>query len=530
MEKIIHQLWKDENVPTSYGDPGTWKRLNPGWKYILWTDQTMLEFMQSEFPEYLDLYNSYEANVQRADLFRYIVVSKMGGLYADIDTDCLSPLTPLENETRLVVCDEPTLQSEREAPRGFIPLQLNATFASPAGHPFWPTLLEKMARVSERIKRDFVLDSTGPCMFAGALEDYHDQSAISYNSSHLFNPITSDGEWERAPRHGDYGQLTICVHNWQGSWFQNTKIRPIKATHNLFWDERAKFYKNRETPPPLRYRKIDKALLYQPVEAKKTNPQVVIMVPVKDGAEALDAHWKVLANLDQPKETIRLVYVEGGSQDDTLKRLIEFRSANPLDLKDIQILSNGPFAQLSHGQKRNPKFQFKRRSTLAAARNFGIAKGLQSEDDWVLWMNVEVKETPPDLIETLLAQKAKIVAPHSRSEGNDRSADPRCFFTIGGDKEHVFSRQIYRRIYQAPVKARRRLYLCDLNYLGRVRLSSCGTNLFLVDADLHRAGLLFPEDPYKFLIEAEGFSLWAKDLGIDLVGLPGCEILIDPEF
>jgi hypothetical protein len=49
--------------------------------------------------------------------------------------------------------------------------------------------------------------------------------------------------------------------------------------------------------------------------------------------------------------------------------------------------------------------------------------------------------------------------------------------------------------------------------------------MLLVDANLHRAGLLFPEIPYKFLIETEGFGAVARDIEIIPVGLPNVEII-----
>ena len=50
----------------------------------------------------------------------------------------------------------------------------------------------------------------------------------------------------------------------------------------------------------------------------------------------------------------------------------------------------------------------------------------------------------------------------------------------------------------------------------------------MVDAALHRAGLTFPELPYRDLIETEGFGAWAKDLGIPPLGLPRVEVLHVP--
>ncbi len=52
--------------------------------------------------------------------------------------------------------------------------------------------------------------------------------------------------------------------------------------------------------------------------------------------------------------------------------------------------------------------------------------------------------------------------------------------------------------------------------------------MLLVDASLHRGGLVFPETPYRDYVETEGFGVLAKDLGVTPVGLPRVEILHVP--
>lgn len=70
----------------------TWVRLNPGWEVKLWDDAKCIEFVRQEFPEYFAAYTGLAKNVERADFFRYLVVLRYGGVYADIDTECTQPL------------------------------------------------------------------------------------------------------------------------------------------------------------------------------------------------------------------------------------------------------------------------------------------------------------------------------------------------------------------------------------------------------------------------------------------------------
>ena len=59
-------------------------------------------------------------------------------------------------------------------------------------------------------------------------------------------------------------------------------------------------------------------------------------------------------------------------------------------------------------------------------------------------------------------------------------------------------------------------------------LAASGGTMLLVDASLHRAGLRFPELPYRELIETEGFAALARDVGIIPIGLPKVEVLHVP--
>ena len=56
-------------------------------------------------------------------------------------------------------------------------------------------------------------------------------------------------------------------------------------------------------------------------------------------------------------------------------------------------------------------------------------------------------------------------------------------------------------------------------------LDGVGGRALLVDAALHRAGVLFPETPYRGLIDTEGFGAILRDHGIEVVGLPNVDVL-----
>ena len=69
-----------------------WKRLHPGWRYMLWTDEDNLEFVRSKYPEFLDLYLYWPYPIQRVDMVRYLILDYYGGIYCDLDQQPLQSL------------------------------------------------------------------------------------------------------------------------------------------------------------------------------------------------------------------------------------------------------------------------------------------------------------------------------------------------------------------------------------------------------------------------------------------------------
>lgn len=76
----------------------------------------------------------------------------------------------------------------------------SGTFASPAGHPFWPHVMEMLIRC--RHAKKSVLDSTGPLMLTGCVESFRHPEMIALHSCHLFNPSDTDGAVSQSEEFG----------------------------------------------------------------------------------------------------------------------------------------------------------------------------------------------------------------------------------------------------------------------------------------------------------------------------------------
>mmetsp|Transcript_14981 Transcript_14981/g.24380 ORF Transcript_14981/g.24380 Transcript_14981/m.24380 type:complete len:342 (+) Transcript_14981:66-1091(+) len=154
--KIIHQQWKTDQVPEGefLEYHNAWKSLypEPEYTHMLWTDKTMRELIENDFPWFLEAYDGYVMNIQRADSVRYFILYKYGGIYADLDYE------PFRNFWEHFPKDRPSLI---ESPYKINEMVQNSLMASPVGHPFWNTSFNVLF---ERRRSKSVLSSTGPAM------------------------------------------------------------------------------------------------------------------------------------------------------------------------------------------------------------------------------------------------------------------------------------------------------------------------------------------------------------------------------
>lgn len=239
---------------------------------------------------------------------------------------------------------------------------------------------------------------------------------------------------------------------------------------------------------------------------------MLVLTPVKSASAHLEHYFRLLYGLTYPHRLLSLGMLEGDSQDDTYAALAR---ALPLLRKEFRRagLWKRDFGySLPPGVHRaRPELQLERRTILAMSRNHLLFHALDDED-WVLWLDVDLVDYPPDLIERLLATSRDIVQPH-------------CVLTPGGS---TFDQNAWRD--------HGRLHLDDLRAEGDlVPLDTVGGTVLLVRADVHRDGLVFPAFPYGHAnpkirvdtaeVETEGFGIMADDLGYRCWGMPHLEVI-----
>jgi hypothetical protein len=240
-------------------------------------------------------------------------------------------------------------------------------------------------------------------------------------------------------------------------------------------------------------------------------PTVLILTPVKDARPHLESYFELLYRLSYPHRLLSLGFLESDSLDGTHaeleRRLPELRR----EFARVGLWKKDFGYRIPPGVPRwAPQLQPRRRQVLARSRNHLLLHALDDED-WVLWMDVDLLAYPRDVIQELLATDREIVQPHCVLDYGGPT------FDTNGWVDHG------------------RLHLDDLRGGGElVELHAVGGTMLLVKADLHRDGLIFPPFPYGRAnprvrpdggeVETEGLGIMADDMGHRCWGMPGLEI------
>lgn len=240
--------------------------------------------------------------------------------------------------------------------------------------------------------------------------------------------------------------------------------------------------------------------------------RVLILTPIKDAADCIEGYCERVLALTYPHEAISLGLLESDSADDTRaatqRRLPELRAG----LRRVGFWQRDFGFRLPPGVPRwQPALQIARRTVLAKSRNHLLFHALDDED-WVLWLDVDVVEFPSDLIERLLATGREIVQPH-------------CVLDYGGP---TFDQNGWTEQGRYHLDAYRGGAEC-------VELHAVGGTVLLVRADIHRDGLIFPAFLYgranpriragRGELETEGLGVMAYDMGHRCWGLPNFEVI-----
>lgn len=199
---IIHHLSPTEEIPPQWQNSYLSCKLNSlhqSYSFMLWTDERIMTFLSSKYGWFLDLYNSYEYDIQRIDAARYIILYHFGGIYLDLDVGCRTGLSAYRYLPQGLILPE-------TSPFG---LSNDVMFAV-SNHSFLRFAIERLDQYHRSWIFNYptVMFSSGPAFISRVLVDY----CLEYDCSST-NLIQSIGKLN----HRHYTEINF-FHMVGSSW------------------------------------------------------------------------------------------------------------------------------------------------------------------------------------------------------------------------------------------------------------------------------------------------------------------------
>ncbi len=147
--KRIIQTWKTKKVPGEFRSyQKRLRKLNPDYEFLLFTDEEVIEFVKTEYPQYFDAFSAFPEFIYKVDLFRLLAVHKLGGIYLDLD---VYPVKAFDEVLRY----DCVFPQESVNANPYFALKFGMTecigqyaFGSIADHPFLLACVENICRAA----------------------------------------------------------------------------------------------------------------------------------------------------------------------------------------------------------------------------------------------------------------------------------------------------------------------------------------------------------------------------------------------
>ncbi len=153
--RVIHRIWLGGDMPAEYADYGdTWLKVNEGWELRTWT-QKDLPKLENQW-----LFDACDSLAQRADIARYEIIYRFGGVYVDCGFEARRPLEPLLGDLEFFAGYQGG------------DVVANGIFGAEPQHPVLRRMIDRLPASALARARRTVADQTGPLPFSEVVHKY----------------------------------------------------------------------------------------------------------------------------------------------------------------------------------------------------------------------------------------------------------------------------------------------------------------------------------------------------------------------
>ncbi len=296
----------------------------------------------------------------------------------------------------------------------------------------------------------------------------------------------------------------------------------------------------RSPPPVVHYQLNNLTSTPNPIANKE---RILILTPT---SRFYQEYWDNLLKFTYPHEYISLGFIIPKTADgnkatsDLQKQIAKTQSGpEPDRFQSITIMRQDfepPLASESEGERHKMENQKIRRISMARARNSLLFTTLGPHTSWVLWLDSDIIETPPGLIQDLTSFDKPIIVPNcfQRFYNPDTNAEEVRPYDYNSWRDSDTAQDLAANMGPDEIllegyseMATYRTLMAHLGDTGGRRdqrrimpLDGVGGTALMVKAEVHRDGAMFPPFPFYHLVETEGFAKMARRLGWESWGLP----------
>lgn len=247
-KSLWHPFWEKCHV--------SWKKHFPESEYehILWDDAKIDEFVEKEFPDYVNFYYSLPFHIMQLDFARYCIIYKYGGIYVDMDFYCFKNFYGSINKQIFFV--QSPFQGET--------IQ-NSLFGSVKNNKHILNIINECKKtfyyyeiiddIYSEEYNEYVLSLCGPILISKYYNNLEQNSKnkIQILEDHKFNPNTNSDKFQ--------GLNFNCIHILTGIWGKDSIKSLMQETgkNNFTYED---YLKNRyKKLRPHRYELVKQFLL-----------------------------------------------------------------------------------------------------------------------------------------------------------------------------------------------------------------------------------------------------------------------------
>lgn len=292
-------------------------------------------------------------------------------------------------------------------------------------------------------------------------------------------------------------------------------------------------------PPVVHYHLNNVTTTADPIGNQES---ILILTPL---ARFYQGYWNNLLALSYPHHLIALGFIipktkEGNAATAALQSAIAATQTGPEAKRFASIIImrqdfDPPLSTQDEAERHKKENQKARRAAMSRARNSLLFTTIGPSTSWVLWLDADIIETPPTLIQDLASHDKPVLVPNcfQRFTNDEGKTDMRPYdynswqdSQVAADMAAGMAPDDIILEGYADIATYRTLMAMSADKSENreqraiIPLDGVGGTALLVKAEVHRDGAMFPPFAFYHLMETEGFAKMARRLGWGCWGLP----------